>query len=341
MDSEKLYTTKLLTTWWDLIDHYVLAVMFAVSIASVGLQASYDRLICIPVVNCSGFARNDPVVRKWSEFNDVLDTCNQSSSSSVLTKMSDLRQYDYIDNECYKEMHWFSSYYSLIFLVEAVLLLAISNFWQKYPNSASALAHCEHLLSDFTKGDFVLSADGGRQQEKQKEEEETLIRRLEFIKDCYNQSARNVGPVTLQYRLRGAVGLSFTIAVLGFNYGSFYSHSTEFTQCHLHDNVVFSTEHGFFQCTRSMGTYFHVGFLFLTVLLLFHLFFVLGSILWSVTGQRRESKYVIEGVDFNPYEFKGDAGFLFHLIHQSNSSFLISVINRLFESGRLGRSVED
>ena len=52
-------------------------------------------------------------------------------------------------------------------------MLAISNFWRKYPNSASALAHCEHLLSDFTKGDFLLSTDG-EGQEKQKQEEETL-----------------------------------------------------------------------------------------------------------------------------------------------------------------------
>ena len=148
--------------------------------------------------------------------------------------------------------------------------------------------------------------------------------------------------MTLQYRLRGVVGLSFTISVLGFN-GGLYSHITEFTQCHLNDNVVFSTVHGFFQCTRSMGRYFHVGFLFLTVLLLFHLSFVLGSILWSVTGERREPHYAIlqyqsMGEFHQCIEFKGDAAFLFHFIHQSNSSFLISVIKRLFDSGRLGRS---
>ena len=145
--TQKYDTTKMVTTCWDVVDHYVLAVMFAVSLASVGLQTTQERLICIPAVNCSDFPRNDLVVRRWKGFNDVSDTCDQSSSLVVLTNMSDRRQYDYVDNECYKKMHWFSAYYSLIFLVEAVILLAISNFWYKCPGSANALAHCEHLLS--------------------------------------------------------------------------------------------------------------------------------------------------------------------------------------------------
>ena len=115
--------------------------------------ATQDRLICIPGVSCSDLARNDSVVRNRNELSDVLDICNRSPPCFVvLTKMSDRRQYDYPDNECYKKMDDFSAYYSLIFLAEAAILLAISNFWQKYPNSASALAHCEHLLSQFTKG---------------------------------------------------------------------------------------------------------------------------------------------------------------------------------------------
>ena len=156
MDSEKpnFHTTKLLTTWWDLVDHYVLAVMFAVSVASVGLQTTQDRLICIPAVNCSDFARNDSVVRRWKGLSDVLDTCNQSASLVVLTNMSDRRQYGYVDNECYKKMHWFSAYYSIIFLAEAVILLAISNFWQKYSNSAGALVIVNICFWNSPKGIF-------------------------------------------------------------------------------------------------------------------------------------------------------------------------------------------
>ncbi|KAK2546964.1 Volume-regulated anion channel subunit LRRC8A [Acropora cervicornis] len=205
MDSEKpnFHTTKLLTTWWDLVDHYVLVVMFAVSVASVGFQTTQDRLICIPAVNCSNFARNDSVVRRWSDFSDVLESCNQSASSIVLTKMSDRRQYDYIDKECYKKMHWFSAYYSLIFLAKAVILLAISNFWQKHPNSASALAHCEHLLLEFTKGDILVTKD----KETQKHAEQKLLKRLKVFKQCYSQKITkfNRSSVTGHYRLRGVV----------------------------------------------------------------------------------------------------------------------------------------
>ncbi|XP_074609979.1 uncharacterized protein LOC141864140 [Acropora palmata] len=271
MDSEKpnFHTTKLLTTWWDLVDHYVLVVMFTVSVASVGFQTTQDRLICIPAVKCSDFARNDSVVRRWSDFSDVSDSCNQSSSLVVLTKMSDRRQYDYVDNECYGKMHLFSAYYSLFFLAEAVLLLAISNFWQKYPNSASALAHCEHLLLEFTKGDILVTKD----EETQKHAEQKLLKRLEVFKECYSQKITkfNRSSVTWQYRLRGVVGIIVTMAALLFN-AICFPLSTGFTQCHLEGHAAFSTKHRSFQCTRSMGSYFKAGSILLFILLGLHFF---------------------------------------------------------------------
>ena len=339
--SEKpaFHTTKLLTTWWDLVDHYLLAVMFTVSLASVGLQATQDRLICIPAVNCSDFARNDSVVRNWSEFSNVLNICNGSLSFVVLTKMSDLRQYDYADNECYKKMDGFSAYYSLIFLAEAVILLAISNFWQKYPNSASALAHCEHLLSEFTKGEILVPTDDDSdivageegQGGKQTPEEQKLLKRLKVFERCYSQKINkyNLGSVTGQYRLRGVVGLIVTIILLAINV-SYYSLSAGWTQCHLDGHVTFSTKHRFFQCTRSMGTYFHVASILLIVLLCLHLIFVLGSFLWSVTGERRGPEYEITSNLDTLLTYHGDAAFLFHFIHKSNYSFLITVIRYLY-----------
>ena len=414
MDSEKpnFHTTKLLTTWWDLVDHYVLAVMFAVSVASVGLQTTQDRLICIPAVNCSDFARNDSVVRRWKEFRDVLDTCNQSSSLVVLTKMSDRRQYDYIDNECYGKMHLFSMYYSLFFLAEAVLLLAISNFWQKYPNSASALAHCEHLLLEFTKGDILVPKDkeGQKQQQEQqqqqteqKQAEQKLLKRLKVFEQCYSQKITkfNLSSVTGHYRLRGVVGIIVTIIAL-LVHAMYSSLSTGFTQCHLDSHVAFSTKHRFFQCTRSMESYFKVGSILHFVLLGLHLFFVFVSFVWSLIGERWGPVYTItsekrkprpltsdgdaaspsgnestaegclllrcclaaassSGHESNGTEltsltyhkdapasssghestahaiertlltFTGDAAFLFHFIHKSNYSFLITVIRYLLE----------
>ena len=368
MDSEKpkFHTAKLLTTWWDLVGHYVLAVMFAVSVASVGLQTTQDRMICIPAVNCSELARNDSVVRNCSKLSDVLDTCNRFPSLVVLTTMPDRRQYDYVDNECYKKMHWFSAYYSLIFLVEAVILLAISNFWQKYSNSASALAHCENLLSEFIKGDILVSTAEERQhqqrqpqnqqqqqqqqqeqqqqqqqqqqEQQQRQEEQKLLKRLKVFKKCY--SDENTSSVTWQYRLRGLVGIIFTIAFLAVNIG-IYSTSTWSTQCHLDDHVAFSTKHRFFQCTRSMETYFHIVSILLFLLLCMHLFFISVSFTWSLTGQRRGPEYEITYHQRTLLKYQRDAAFLFHFIHQSNNSFLITVIRYLCEKDQTGQLAEE
>ena len=381
MDSEKpnFHTTKLLTTWWDLIDHYVLAVMLTVAVASVGLQTTQDRLICIPAVNCSDFASNDSVVRRWSDFSDVSDSCKQSASLVVLTKMSDRRQYDYVDNECYGKMHLFSAYYSLFFLAEAVLLLAISNFWQKYPNSASALAHCEHLLLEFTKGDILVPKDKEGQQQiqeqqqqqiEQKQAEQKLLQRLLVFKERYSQeitSKFNCSSVTGQYRFRGVVGIIVTIAALLVNAIFYSALSTGFTQCHLDGHVAFSIKHRLFQCTRSMGSYFKIASILLFILLGLHLSFVFYSFVWSLYGERCGPVYTItpdeegtsdedaaspsEGCRLLPcygvpasssgqkstpeksslLEYKGDAAFLFHFIHKSNSSFLITVIRYLLK----------
>ena len=316
MDSEKpnFHTTKLLTTWWDLYDHYVLAFMLTVSVASVGLYTTQDRLICIPAVNCSDFPKNDSVVRRWSDFSDVSDICSQSASLVVLTKMSDRRQYDYVDNECYEKMHLFSAYYSFFFVAEAVILLVISNFWQKYPNSASALAHCENLFLEFTKGDILVLKDKEGQQQQQEQEqqqqqqqkqqqqpiqqkqaEQKLLQRLIVFEGCYSQKITkfNCSSVTGQYRFRGGVGIIVTIVALLVN-AIFYSGlSTGFTQCHLDGHVTFSIKHRFFQCTRSMGSYFKAGLILLFILLGLHLFFVFYSFMWSLIGERWEPVYKI------------------------------------------------
>ena len=140
VDFERFGIKKMVTTWWDLVDHYLLVFMFAVSVASVGLQTTQDRLICIPAVNCSDVASGDSLVRQWSKLRNLTYICNRSQSFAVFTTMPDRRQYDYVDNECYKRIHRFSAYYSLFFLGETVILMTISNFWLKFPYSANVVA---------------------------------------------------------------------------------------------------------------------------------------------------------------------------------------------------------
>ena len=319
MDSEKqnFHTTKLLTTWWDLGDHYVLAVMFAVSVALVGLQTTQDHLICIPAVNCSNFPKNDSVVRRWSGFSDVLESCNQSASSIVLTKMFDRRYYDYIDKiTWYKKMRWYSAHYSLISLAKAVILLAISNFWKKHPKGARALAHCEHLLLEFTKADILVPKDKEGQQQiqeqqqqqtEQKQAEQKLLKRLKVFEQCYSQKITkfNSSSVTGHYRLRGVVGTIVTIIAL-LVHAMYSSLSTGFTQCHLDSHVAFSTKHRFFQCTRSMELYFKVGSILHFVLLGLHLLFVFVSFVWSLIGERWEPVYTITSEKRKPRPLTSD-----------------------------------
>ena len=187
LEKPKFHSSKLLTTWWDLSDHFTLVLMFTVSVASVGFQTTHDRLICIPAVDCSDLARNDPVVRKWSEANDVLDICNRSSSYVVLTTMPDSRQHDYVDNECYKKMYWFSAYRSFIFLFMAVVLLINSYAWKTSTKSAKILAHCEHLLSEITKGDILISTGEEKELKRRKKE---LLKRMEIFKEYYSHEFR-------------------------------------------------------------------------------------------------------------------------------------------------------
>ena len=324
MNSEK--AKKLVTTWWDLVDHYLLAVMFAVSVASVVLQAALDRLVCIPAINCVDIAKNDSVVRSQSERSSMLDACDRSFSFVFLTTMSDRRQYDYVDNECYEKMDGFSARYSLIFLAETVILLAISNFWLKCPDCINALAHCEHLLSEFITGEFsprdeestLLEPSEEEQRDKLKKQRK-FIKRLRIFQTGYSYRITkfNLSSLTWQYRLRGVMGFIATIVAFLVN-AIYYSASTGWTQCYLDGLAKYSATHRFFQCTRSMGTYFHLGSILVISLLFLHSIFVFGSFLWSVTGERRGPTYEM----YDPFEgyvqFEGDAAFLFHFILHSN-----------------------
>lgn len=340
LEKAKVGGFKMVTTWWDLVDHHLLAAVLVVSVALVGLQTTQDRLICIPAVHCSDLPRNDSVMHKCRELSNILDTCNRSSSLVVLTTMSDRRQYDYVESECYKKMQRFSAYYSLIFIVEAVILLAISSFWHRCPNSANALLHCEHLLSEYMLGAPTTEENTfveGEQipREGQNQEIKKTVKKLEVFDTNYNKRINkfNLNSVTGQYRLRGVAGTVATVVLLAVN-ADYYSHSTSFTQCHLDGHVPFSATHRFFQCSRSMEIYFHASSILLICLFSLHLCFVFGSFLWSVSGERLGPYYKCIKMDTARYRlddgayatFHGDAAFLFHLIFHSNYGYRLRIM---------------
>ena len=45
------------------------------------------------------------------------------------------------------------------------------------------MAHCEHLLSEITKADILISTGEGKELKRQKKE---LLKRLEIFKECYS-----------------------------------------------------------------------------------------------------------------------------------------------------------
>lgn len=297
-------TSKFVITWWDLVDHYLLATMLAISLASLALQTAQDRLICIPAVDCA----NDSTL------------CNRSSSAAVhLFKMPDRRSYDYVDNECYSKMDYFSAYYSFILLVETVIFLAISNFWQKYPNSSNALARCEHLVSEFNKGEILMEASA-----------DDLVNRLKVFSTGYDKSMP-WGGVTKQYRLRGVLGFIAATACLSFNVTN-YIRRDGWTQCKLKE-IDYDTElkDSFFQCSRTLAFYFDLSAVLFLVFISGHLLLAFGSFFWAYCclGSKPSFKRTLWTVNSETgrvIDYSNDAAFLLHLLENTGCSFVDTVM---------------
>lgn len=330
-------TTKLLSAWWDVVDHYLLAVMLAVSVASFGLQTTKDNLICIPAVKCSAVAESSSAFGNGNGSSEVFKVCKKMSLKQpiVLTKMSDRRQYDYVDSECYSKMHWFTKFYSLIFFAETLILLAISNFWQKFPNTRCALAHCEHLLSEFNKGQLESSSSVPNYEPRA-----NLLDRLKVFENRYSKevSWKACSSVTFQYRFRGALGFVFTAFFLFFNI-CFYMLSTSWTSCSL-DGVTFVREHSYFRCSRSSGGFLVFVTVTFFVFLGLRLPFLLGSFIWAYYGRRsRSPSFTVANWKVDPdkgegYKVLGDAAFLFHMMNVSNETLLKAVMAKKIDQRR-------
>ena len=308
-------TAKFVITWWDLVDQYVLATMMAISLASFALQTAQDRLICIPAVDRPSItAGND----------SALGTASSSPAVSLL-KMPERRHYDYIDNECYTEMHWFSAYYSVIFLVQTVILLFISNFWQKYPNSGNALARCEHLVSELIKGEILRKASA-----------DDLVDRLKVFLTGYDKSMP-WGGVTKQYRLRGLLGFIVASVCFSFNATS-YILRDGWTQCKLKEiDYDRELEGSFFQCSRTLALYFDLSAILFLIFIFGHLLLAAGSFFWAyycLGSKPRFEKYlfwVIKSTKRNIFEYKNDAAFLLHFLESTGCCIVDTVTEKAME----------
>ncbi|XP_044166389.1 volume-regulated anion channel subunit LRRC8C-like [Acropora millepora] len=334
MNSENIENQKYLITWWDLVDHYLLAAMLVVSLGSFGLQSTQDRLICLPAVNRSPItAGNDSALR------------NRSSLSAVsLFKLPDRRHYDYVDNECYAKMDGFSAYYSLIFFAETVILVVISNYWQKYPKSANAIARCEHLVSEYNKGGLSKwdsAKDLAKSLERlidwsNQETKDRSVQRDNCIKDFSKACSKFIigemswSCVTVQYRLRGFGGSLFASSFLLINIFC-YINRREWTRCDL-DEVDYATKlkSSFFQCSRTTGSYFHIATILFFVFVIFHLLFTVRSLYWALSRQNLldrkprfvETKWGTKGKKEKLVHCSKDTAFLLYLLEASGCYFV-------------------
>ncbi|XP_015779075.1 PREDICTED: uncharacterized protein LOC107356953 [Acropora digitifera] len=233
--------------------------------------------------------------------------------------MPDRRHYDYIDNECYSKMDHFSAYYSLIFLVETVILLAISNFWQKFPNSANSVARCEYLVSEYNKGEFMI-----------KDSLKDLLKRLDVLLNDFNGKMPRVG-ITKQYRYRGVLGFLGALACLIVN-GISYGDRREWNRCNLEDvDYTTEVEASFFSCSRTVGFYFHLTTAFFFGFIAGHLLLASGSFIWAycclgTTPKERITNWTISDGTGIAYDCSGDAAFLLHLLKNTGCYFVDTVI---------------
>ena len=205
------------------------------------------------------------------------------------------------------------------------------------------MARCEHLISECNKGEFLITASA-----------KDLLQRLEVLLDCYNQEDPNENPqerncieaciigqmrwscVTVQYRIRGLCGSLAALVVLVLN-GICYGYRHGWNRCNL-DDVDYATEVkcSFFQCSRTIGSYFHIA----TVLFLFfitvHLFLALKSLYWACFKHDLSKKtptYIKTNWKINKekgryFDFYGDAVFLLHLLEASGCHFVETVIKK-------------
>ena len=206
-----------------------------------------------------------------------------------------------------------------------------SNFWQKYPNSANALARCEHLVSEFNKGKILMRASA-----------DDLINRLKVFLTGYD---RNMpwGGVTKQYRLRGLLGFIVASACLSFNVAN-YIRRDGWTQCKL-KQVHYATEleGSFFQCSRTVEFYIDLSAILFLVFIFGHLLLASGSFFWAYCRLGRKPTFAktlhwttipIPGGMRIAFEFRHDAAFLLHLLESTGCYFLDTFV----EAERVGET---
>ncbi|EDO31227.1 predicted protein, partial [Nematostella vectensis] len=136
---------RLLKPWWDVFTDYLSAAMLVVAVLAGLMQASNGNLVCLPAVDCHPGMNEDIQIKNGSCASYLHDYSNSSvitQSKTLLIKLQDRRQYDFIEAECsQKAVHGFTSYFPLIIFVQALILIIVDNFWLKFPHTSAVVEH--------------------------------------------------------------------------------------------------------------------------------------------------------------------------------------------------------
>ena len=314
--------------------------MMILSLTAIGLQTTKDHLVCLPTVDCTVYERNQSV-RNQSVGNentsyDALKVCSKlklprkerPSGTVVLTTMDDRRQYDYVDYKCYSQMSKFPAFFSLFFFGETLLLLIILNFWLKYTKTSCALSHFEDLLSEFNNfeiqvyEDLVNDSSGndyGYNMGELRIKVHSFNRKLLYFKrqnegKDYSHLSKN--SVTLHYRFRCASGTVLVLIFMIVNISSFYP-SQNLSECRL-EKALFSTGNEYFECTRSIASFYVVIVWSFTGLLALNLVFLGVADDWAFREIEWKPLCIIGGGEV---QLSRDFAFLIKLLKKSNPSF--------------------
>lgn len=329
--------SKLLTPWWDVCIYYTTAAMMVLSLTAIGLQTTKDHLVCLPTVDCTVYERSQSVGNENTS-NDAPKVCSKlkvprkerPSGTVVLTTMDDRRQYDYVDNNCYAQMSTFPAFFSLFFFGETLLLLITFNFWLKYTKTSCALSHFEDLLSEFNNFEIQVYedlVDDARCNDYRcdmgelKIKVHTFSRKLLYFKKQYESedySHLSKNSVTLHYRFRCAFGTLLVLIFMIVNISLFYS-SQNLSECRL-EKALFSTGNEYFECTRSIASFYAVIVWSFTILLALNLGFLGVACLWAFREIEWEPSCTIEGNQW-PVTLSRDFAFLIKLLEKSSPSF--------------------
>ncbi|XP_072000702.1 volume-regulated anion channel subunit LRRC8A-like [Engystomops pustulosus] len=122
---------RILKPWWDVMSDYISLLMLTVSVFSSTLQASSEKVLCVPIPQ-------DPP-ENVINLTSVYGVETYYFTSGHRTKM-DLQYYFMVNQWCYEHVvPRFTRFFPYLILVNSTIFMIASNFWFKFPGTRSRI----------------------------------------------------------------------------------------------------------------------------------------------------------------------------------------------------------